>query len=59
MCPDGNELILCSKLKKLNLSYPSKKKYLGRDTPNIYLRILQIIPAKAKENIKCLDTNEI
>ena len=54
MCPDGNELILCSKLKKLNLSYPSKKKYLGRDTPNMYLRILQIIPAKAKESIKCL-----
>ena len=54
-----NELTLCSKLKKLILSYPSKKKYLGLDTPKTYFKILQTIPASANEKTKCLQTRDV
>ena len=53
VCPEGNELTLCSKLNGLILSYPCNKKYFGRDTPSIYLKILHKIPAVASEKIKC------
>ena len=54
VCPEGNELTLCSKLNGLILSYPCNKKYFGRDTPSIYLKILHKITAVASEKIKCL-----